>query len=107
MGETLIQAGKDNIDSDVTSTHDIGQDLNNAFKNVDAAIDFTAHHFTKEVIDAALESKPRLLSAQLVTVMKKNAISQKHQKPYPLYLLQTFPSVSTHSSGLPVKQLKC
>ncbi|MDG1357784.1 MAG: 4-hydroxy-tetrahydrodipicolinate reductase [Akkermansiaceae bacterium] len=61
MGETLIQAGKDNIDSDVTSTHDIGQDLNNAFKNVDAAIDFTAHHFTKEVIDAALESKTPLV----------------------------------------------
>ena len=46
MGQALIQAGKDHIDSEVSSTHDIGQDLDSAFEEVDVAIDFTAHHFT-------------------------------------------------------------
>jgi 4-hydroxy-tetrahydrodipicolinate reductase len=56
MGQALIQAGKDNIDSEVTSTHDIGQDLDSALENVDVIIDFTAHHFTAEVLQAAQQS---------------------------------------------------
>lgn len=61
MGETLIQAGKDNIESEVTSTHDIGQDLNTSFEGVDVAIDFTAHHFTKDVVEVALKSNTPLV----------------------------------------------
>lgn len=61
MGETLIQAGKDNIGSEVTSTHDIGQDLDSSFNGVDVAIDFTAHHFTQEVVETALKSNTPLV----------------------------------------------
>ena len=61
MGETLIEAGQDNINSEVSSTHDIGQDLDATFEGVDVAIDFTAHHFTKEVLAAALKSNTPLV----------------------------------------------
>ena len=61
MGETLIEAGQDDINSEVSSTHDIGQDLDATFEGVDVAIDFTAHHFTKEVLAAALKSNTPLV----------------------------------------------
>ena len=32
MGETLIEAGQDNINSEVSATHDIGQDLDSTFE---------------------------------------------------------------------------
>ena len=57
MGQTLIEAGNDNLHSEVTSTHDIGQDLESAFENVDVVIDFTAHHFTDDVLKAATLNK--------------------------------------------------
>ncbi|MGB2090881.1 MAG: 4-hydroxy-tetrahydrodipicolinate reductase [Akkermansiaceae bacterium] len=57
MGQTLIEAGNDNLHSEVTSTHDIGQDLESAFENVDVVIDFTAHHFTDDVLKAAMLNK--------------------------------------------------
>jgi len=56
MGQALIEAGNDNLNSEVVSTHDIGQDLDDALENVDVVIDFTAHHFTHEVLDAARKS---------------------------------------------------
>lgn len=61
MGQALIEAGNDHIDAEVTSTHDIGQELDSAFEGVDVAIDFTAHHFTAEVIESALQSNTPLV----------------------------------------------
>ena len=43
MGQALIQAGNENPETEVTSTHDTGEDLSAAFENVAAAIDFTVH----------------------------------------------------------------
>ena len=61
MGQTLIQAGNENPDTEVTSTHDAGEDLAAAFQGIDAAIDFTVHHFTGDVLDAALASNTPLI----------------------------------------------
>ncbi len=61
MGQTLIQAGKENPETHVASTHDVGSDIQAAFQGVDAAIDFTVHHFTSDVIDAAIASKTPLV----------------------------------------------
>ncbi len=61
MGQTLIEAGAANPQTEVTSTHDHGEDLTQAFEGVNAAIDFTVHSFTKEVIDAALASNTPLV----------------------------------------------
>ena len=61
MGQTLIEAGNENPETEVTNTHDAGDDLNAAFSGVDAAIDFTVHHFTEEVLHAALDSNTSLV----------------------------------------------
>ncbi len=61
MGEALITAGGENPDTQVTSTHDNGDDLAAAFANVDAAIDFTVHHFTEDVVAAAMTSNTPLV----------------------------------------------
>jgi len=61
MGQALIQAANENPDTEVASTHDAGEDINAAFQNVNAAIDFTVHHFTAEVLDAALASNTPLV----------------------------------------------
>ena len=61
MGQTLIEAGNENPDTEVTSTHDADDDLAAAFSNVDAAIDFTVHHFTSDVLDAAISSNTPLV----------------------------------------------
>ena len=61
MGQTLIQAGNDNPNTEVTSTHDAGEDLTKAFENVNAAIDFTVHHFTSDVLAAALATNTPLV----------------------------------------------
>lgn len=61
MGQTLIEAGNENPDTEVASTHDAGDDLTTAFEHVDAAIDFTVHHFTGEVLEAALASNTPLV----------------------------------------------
>ncbi|MDG0993733.1 MAG: 4-hydroxy-tetrahydrodipicolinate reductase [Akkermansiaceae bacterium] len=61
MGETLIEAANENPDTEVTSTHDAGDDLTAAFKNVDVTIDFTVHHFTSEVLENALMTNTPLV----------------------------------------------
>lgn len=61
MGQTLIEAGNENTETEVTNTHDAGEDLNTAFTGVNAAIDFTVHHFTKDVLEAALASNTPLV----------------------------------------------
>lgn len=61
MGQTLIEAGKENPETEVTSTHDSGDDLSACFQNVNACIDFTVHHFTADVLAAALDSKTPLV----------------------------------------------
>ncbi len=61
MGQTLIQAGNDHLETEVTSTHDAGDDIHDRFQNTDACIDFTVHHFTKEVLDAAIAAKTPLV----------------------------------------------
>ena len=61
MGQALIQATEENPGAELGATHDQGEDLNAAFQQVDAAIDFTVHSFTSEVVDAALANKKALI----------------------------------------------
>lgn len=61
MGQTLIEATHLNAQTELGATHDAGEDLTAAFSAVDAAIDFTVHHFTTEVVEAALASQTPLV----------------------------------------------
>lgn len=61
MGKTLIEATHLNKNTSLGSTHDQGEDLQAAFQGVNAAIDFTVHFFTKDVLEAALESNTPLV----------------------------------------------
>jgi len=61
MGQALIEATKLNPNTELGATHDQGEDLTAAFSTVQAAIDFTVHHFTAEVVDAALASNTPLV----------------------------------------------
>ena len=61
MGQALIQAAEENPDASVAATHDVGEDLKAAFSAADCAIDFTVHSFTRDVLQAALETKTSLV----------------------------------------------
>ncbi len=60
MGQSVIAAAKE-ANVDVVSTHDAGQDIKAAIAPATCAIDFTLHHFTEELLAAALESKTALV----------------------------------------------
>ena len=55
MGQALLQAAAAEPNVTVTSTHDVGEDLDAAFQKAACAIDFTVHSFTPQVLDAALK----------------------------------------------------
>jgi 4-hydroxy-tetrahydrodipicolinate reductase len=55
MGQALLQAADAEPNVIVTSTHDVGEDLDAAFQKASCAIDFTVHSFTPQVIAAALK----------------------------------------------------
>lgn len=61
MGQALIQATEDNPETILGATHDQGEDLAAAFSKADAAIDFTVHTFTSEILNAALAAQKPLI----------------------------------------------
>ena len=61
MGQALMQAAAADPDSQVTATHDVGQDLDAAVQKADCIIDFTVHSFTAQVVEAAMKHGTRLV----------------------------------------------
>jgi 4-hydroxy-tetrahydrodipicolinate reductase len=61
MGQALMLAADANPHTTVAATHDMGEDLDAAFRSVDCAIDFTVHSFTREVVGAALKHNTSLV----------------------------------------------
>jgi len=61
MGQALIEAANLDHGAEVAATHDAGEDLDAAMAGVGCAIDFTVHHFTKDVLAAALKHGTRLV----------------------------------------------
>lgn len=55
MGQALAEATEENTQTALAKTHDNGENLIEAFTGVEAAIDFTVHNFTAEVLEVALE----------------------------------------------------
>lgn len=90
MGQTLIQAGNENPDTEVTSTHDAGEDLAAAFQGVGAVIDFTVHHFTGDVLDAALASNTPLIIGTTGHTDEEKARIIEASKTLPLVFAPNF-----------------
>lgn len=61
MGQALVEAAEVDSGATVVKTHDNGEDLQSAFDGVNAAIDFTVHFFTDEVLAAAIEKNVPLV----------------------------------------------
>ncbi len=90
MGQTLIQAANENPDTEPSSTHDAGEDLTAAFQNVGAAIDFTVHHFTGDVLDAALASNTALVIGTTGHTDKERARIIEAAKTLPIVFAPNF-----------------
>lgn len=61
MGQALMEAAAAEPGVEVTSTHDVGEDLDAAMAGTACAIDFTVHHFTGQVLEAAIKHGTRLV----------------------------------------------
>ena len=90
MGQTLIEATAANPESELGSTHDSGEDLSKAFTGIDAAIDFTVHHFTKEVVAAALASNTPLVIGTTGHTDEEKEVIQKASETLPIVFASNF-----------------
>lgn len=61
MGQALIEAAEADPGVRLAATHDAGEDLDAAMAAADCAIDFTVHHFTGAVLEAAARHGTRLV----------------------------------------------
>lgn len=61
MGQAIKQAVELNPDTQMTATHDVGQDIDAALRQADIAIDFSFHGFTGELLRAAVEQQKPLV----------------------------------------------
>ena len=90
MGKALIEATQLNENTVLASTHDQGEDLGVAFEGVDAAIDFTVHFFTKEVIAAALASKTALVIGTTGHTNEERKLIEDASKEIPIVFAPNF-----------------
>lgn len=90
MGQTLIEATELNPQSELGGTHDAGEDLTSAFEGVDAAIDFTVHFFTTEVVEAALASGTPLVIGTTGHSDEEKAVILKAAETLPIVFASNY-----------------
>ncbi len=61
MGQAVRQAVELNPETELASTHDVGQDIAAAMEQADCAIDFSFHGFTPELLAAAVAQQKALV----------------------------------------------
>ena len=75
MGQAVQQAVAQNAQTELASTHDVGQDVAEAFSSADIAIDFSFHGFTPELLKVALaQNKPLVIGTTGHTAEERAAI---------------------------------
>ena len=80
MGQAVKQAVELNPDTQVSATHDVGQDIDAALAAADTAIDFSFHGFTPELLRAAVaQRKPLVIGTTGHTDEEKAAIVEASQ----------------------------
>jgi len=90
MGQTLIEATAANPESELGNTHDSGEDLNASFIGVNAAIDFTVHSFTKDVVAAALASNTPLVIGTTGHTDEEKEVIKKASETLPIVFASNF-----------------
>jgi len=90
MGQTLIEATAANPDSELSNTHDSGEDLYLAFEGANAAIDFTIHSFTKNVVAAALASNTPLVIGTTGHTDEEKEVIRKASETLPIVFASNF-----------------
>lgn len=90
MGQALIKAAEENANTCVAATHDQGEDLAVAFSSVDAAIDFTTHSFTHEILEAALTTKTALIIGTTGHTNQERAAIEDASKQIPIVFASNF-----------------
>lgn len=77
MGQAVKQAVEQHPDTELASTHDVGQDIAAAFRLADIAIDFSFHGFTPELLATAVQQgKPLVIGTTGHTAEEKAAIAE-------------------------------
>lgn len=77
MGQAIRQAVESNPDTEVGSTHDVGQDVAQALAQADCAIDFSFHAFTPELLrEAVAQGKPLVIGTTGHTDEERKAIAE-------------------------------
>lgn len=81
MGCAVRQAVEANPDTELAATHDAGQDITAALKKADAAIDFSFHGFTPELLAAAVaQGKPLVIGTTGHTDDERAAIAEAAER---------------------------
>lgn len=77
MGQAVKQAVELNPETQLTATHDVGQDIAAALAQADIAIDFSFHGFTPELLQVAVaQRKPLVIGTTGHTDEEKAAITE-------------------------------
>lgn len=75
MGQAVQQAVAQNAQTELAATHDVGQNIAEAFAAADIAIDFSFHGFTTELLKVAVEQrKPLVIGTTGHTPEEREAI---------------------------------
>ena len=91
MGQAVKQAVELNPETEVGSTHDVGQDIAAAMQAADIAIDFSFHGFTPELLATAVaQGKPLVIGTTGHTAEERKLLP-KPLSLSPLSLLLTIP----------------
>jgi 4-hydroxy-tetrahydrodipicolinate reductase len=90
MGQALLQAAEANPATNVTATHDLGENLDAAFQQAECAIDFTVHSFTASVIEAALKHRTRLVIGTTGHTDAERAIIRDAAKTLPIVFASNY-----------------
>jgi 4-hydroxy-tetrahydrodipicolinate reductase len=90
MGQALLQAAAAEPRVQVTATHDLGEDLDAAFRNASCAIDFTVHSFTPQVIAAAHAQRRSLVIGTTGHSQEELAAIQEAAKTLPIVFASNY-----------------
>lgn len=84
MGQAILQAAAAEPAVEVVSTHDGGEDLAAAIARAKCVIDFTVHHFTKDVVEAALKTGTSLVIGTTGHTDEERALIREAAKTLPI-----------------------